>query len=325
MGWERVRKSRLSHIGVALTAVAVIAGAAGCGSGDDGPTKKAASAATVATTSEESPSASALPSPRDALRAAAEKISGAKSVKFSTTGSTPVPAGTATGGADGMVHTKSSGVQGWKPAVKDMTMDASALGFVGAGYPATVRVIAFGSTQYENVGGEVAKVFGGKEWLKIDFAGAAKGLGNTSAAATANAMDAGQDPSSLLGPMLNSPNVQRVGHGPETTDGVRTEHYGVTLTLDDMAKADAPAMKLSVKQAKDLLDKQGVTTSRLDLWISEDGYPVRSDTRVLMAAGSASTSTHYADFSSAALQVRAPAADQTFSPLELQKAAGASS
>lgn len=311
--------------GVALAAVTVIAGAAGCQS--DGGAKAGASG-------EKKPQAQSQSSVTDLVTAAYKKTAAAKSAKVRMT--MKMPASAAAGGAASPFGAggtmEMNGTMGWDPIVMDMTMDGSMLDGE-AGAPDKVRMVWADNIMYMDMGADAAKEMEGKRWMKLDIAGAAKaaqgkdGAAADGAAATGTltgGLDkAGQDPAQQLAMLLDSPNLKHLG--AETVDGVRAEHFKGRFTLDEMVKANKSLDVLSPKEHKDLVDtmkKAGLKSYDTEVWVNKDDYPVRMDVVMATGQGDMNVSTHYSDYGAKA-EVTPPPADQTFDLMEMMAAIGA--
>lgn len=151
--------------GVCLTAAAVVAGVAGCqgGDSDEGGRKKAGGSAESAVQSQTEMT--------KVLQAAFKNTSEAKSSKVRMT--MTMPAGPGGGGTMEM-----SGVQGWDPAVMDVTVKNSALSAAGPDAPEQTRVIMLDGVLYSDMGAEQAAEMDGKRWMKMDFGAMAEASGD---------------------------------------------------------------------------------------------------------------------------------------------------
>lgn len=291
--------SAFTRGGVALTAVAVIAGVAGC-TGDDG--KKDEGAAKPAA------SKSADANPAAVLTAAYKKTSGAKSAKISMKMTTPAAAAQGAGKTETVTM---SGVMGWDPTAMDMTVDGSALG-AEAGAPEKVRMLMLDNVMYVDGGAAAAKEMDGKRWIKLDLAELAKAGGDSagSIGSLGGLQSANQDPSQQLAMLVDSPSIKHVG--PEKVDGVQAEHYRGSLTFREMLDTNSAADTLTPKQRKDLvaaMKKAGMKTYNTDVWVNGEGYPVRLDVVMDMKQGKTVISEHFSDYGTAVKAAPPAAAD----------------
>ncbi|MFJ1745749.1 hypothetical protein ACIOJD_05820 [Streptomyces sp. NPDC088116] len=295
-----MRMSGWMRGGLSLAAVAVLAGVAGC-QGDGGAEKGASDSETARSRS----------GATDAVTAAYEKTSAAKSARVRMTVSMPASVGV---GGD----MEMSGVMGWDPTVMDMTMNGSALA-AASDTPGKIRTVWLDNAVYMDLGAATAKSMKGKSWLKLDMgalddASGDAGLGKQLMGGLENV---NQDPARQLALLLDSPNLKHVG--AEKVDGVRAEHYKGTLTLDELMKSDGSLDVLGAKDRKalvDMLRKSGMKGYGTEVWVNEDDYPVRMDVGTKTSQGTVKVSAHYSDYGAKA-QVQAPPTGETFDVAEL--------
>ncbi|MFD7322161.1 hypothetical protein ACFV9D_13935 [Streptomyces sp. NPDC059875] len=294
--------------GVSLVAVAVVAGVAGCeGGGGGGGGKKAAEAPAK-------PQIQTHAAVTKVIQAAYEKTSAAKSAKIRMT--MTMPAGLEGGGTMEM-----TGVQGWDPAVMDITMKGSMFATGNPEGPEQMRVIMLDGAMYMDVGAEQAAEMDGKRWMKLDFKAAAEMSGdkNLQKSMTGGLENMNQDPAKQMALMLDSPNLKHVG--PEKVDGVEAQHYKGSLTLEQMAATNKSLDVLSEKERKDLLDsvkKSGITGYDTELWVNGDGYPVKMDIGMKTPQGTVKIVGHYSEYGAKAA-VQAPPAKDTTDLFEMLK------
>ncbi|MFF5917971.1 hypothetical protein ACFY8C_06490 [Streptomyces flavochromogenes] len=292
--------------GVAVAAVAVVTGVAGCQDGDG----KAAGADEAQTQS--------LGDITKVIRTAYEKTSAAKSAKIRMT--MDLPAGLEGGGTMEM-----TGVQGWDPTVMDITVKGSMLGAAGAGGPDSMRMIMLGNVMYMDVGEAQAAQTGGKRWMKLDMQAAAEASGDKalSKSMTGGMENMNQDPAKQLALLLDSPNLKHLG--AEKIDGAETQHYKGTLTLEQMVATNKSLDVLSEKDRADLVEsvrKSGITAYDTEVWVREDGYPARMDIGMKSAQGTVKMGMHFSDYGAKAA-VQAPPAEDTVDLFEMLKQLGA--
>ncbi|MFF5089456.1 hypothetical protein [Streptomyces niveus] len=281
--------SAWGRVGVSLTAVAVVAGVAGCQGGDSGSKKAGGSSVT------------------EVLTAAYEKTSAAKSAKVSMTMSMPQGMAGAAGGGD----VEMSGVMGWDPMVMDMTMTGSMMQ-AEPDAPDEIRMLWVKNAMYMDMGAEAAKDMDGKRWMKLDLAAAAEASGDPAAMKelTGGMENMNQDPGQQLALLLDSPNVKHVGS--EKIDGAEAQHYKGTLTVDEMLESNEGLDVLSAKERKDLLatiEKSGIEGYDIEVWVNEDDYPVKMNVGMDTPQGEMKISANYSDYGAKASVQTPPAGD----------------
>ncbi|MFD7230094.1 hypothetical protein [Streptomyces sp. NPDC059881] len=295
--------SAWKRAGVSLTAVAVVAGVAGCQDGDESGSgkKKAAEApkSQVQTQGEIT----------EVIQAAYRKTSEAKSAKVRMTMSMPVGAGS---GGEGTVEL--SGVQGWDPAVMDVTMKGSALSAGDPDAPSQVRMVLVDNAMYMDMGAKQAAEMDGKRWMKLDFKAAAEIAGSEAMKKqmTGSLENMNQDPAQQLAMLLDSPNLKHIG--PEKVDGAPAQHYKGTLTFEEMVDANKSLEVLSEKERKELVanvKKAGIKGYDTELWVNEDNFPVKMVIGIKTPQGTVDMTAHYSDYGAKAT-VQAPPAKDTF-------------
>lgn len=281
--------SAWGRVGVSLTAVAVVAGVAGCQSGDSGTKKAGGSSVT------------------EVLTAAYEKTAAAKSAKVSMTMSMPAGMAGAAGGGD----MEMTGVMGWDPMVMDMTVSGSMMQ-AEPDAPDEIRMLWVKNAMYMDMGAEAAKDMDGKRWMKMDLAAAAEASGDPAVAKelTGGMENMNQDPAQQLALLLDSPNVKHVGS--EKIDGVEAQHYKGTLTVAEMLESNKGLEVLSAKERKDLLaniEKSGIEGYDTEVWVNEDDYPVKMNVAMDSPQGDIKMSARYSDYGAKASVQTPPAAD----------------
>jgi hypothetical protein len=312
MGWGRMKTSIRRRGALAAVAVlAAVAGLAGC-QGDGGGTKDAGAPVSPRAKAPAKP-----PAPGEALEAAYRKAStGAKSAHVAATITQPVPAGSGTPAST--VTVKVAGDLGWEPTAMDFSMTIDA----GTGKSVTMDERLVGGAVYMNMSRLLGtRETGGKPWVRYDLSepGALTG-GTAGADEITGALNKAQDPSQIVGLLLKSPNVKDVGR--EKAGGVPAEHYAGTLTLDDMARNSTALSGLSPAASKQLaqqLSQQGMTSEHIDLWVGEDGRPLRGLNSMTTAVGVLKSDMRYSDYSQKPAKVQAPPAGLTADLAEVLK------
>jgi hypothetical protein len=306
--------SAWKRAGVSLTAVAVIAGVAGCQDGDGGG--KAAEAPAKTQPKPELQSHDAV---TKVIQAAYRKTSAAKSAKLKMT--MTMPTGLAGGGTMEM-----TGVQGWNPGVMDITMKGSMLKAGDPGAPERMRMIMIDNVMYMDMGAERAAAMDGKRWMKLDMGAAAKsGDAELRKPMNGSLGQMNQDPAKQLALLLESPNLKHVG--AERVNGVETQHYRGTLSVEQMLDANpAKSAVLSEKERKELVAKveaAGMKGYDTEVWVDANGYPSRMVVGMTMAVGTLQVRADYTDYS-ATTSVQAPPAKDTFDLAEMMGGLGES-
>ncbi|WP_338697321.1 hypothetical protein V2W30_16430 [Streptomyces sp. Q6] len=292
--------------GAAAATALLCSGAVACGGGSD----KGSGEKSAATTQSRSQMT-------QALTAAYEKTSEAKSAKVEMTMKTP----SALGGGGTM---KMSGTMGWDPTVMDMTMTGSALTAGDPDAPENIRMIMQDSVMYMDMGAAAAKDMDGKRWMKMDLGALAKQSGDEKLTRqmTGSLDSMNQDPAQQIAVLLDSPNLKHIGSA--TVDGVRTQHYKGKLTVDEMMKSNDSLKVLSESERSRLLKnvkKAGIKDYDTELWVSEDDLPVRLDVTMDSSEGAVDISEKFSDYG-AAVKVDEPPASQTFDLMDMLKELG---
>ncbi|MEV7673421.1 hypothetical protein ACFYNX_16285 [Streptomyces sp. NPDC007872] len=304
--------SAWKRAGVVLTAAAVVTGLAGCqDDGDEGAKKPAAAPRPAA------PETQTLGEVTKVIQAAYVKTSEAKAAKVRMTMSM-----TGAGAESGTAQL--TGVQGWDPAVMDITMKGSLLGAGDPAGPQQVRMIMADNVMYMDMGAAQAAEMGGKRWMKLDMGAAAEASGDKALQKqmTGSLESMNQDPAQQLALLLDSPDLKHVG--AEKVNGMETQHYKGTLTFEQMLKANEASKLLPEKDYQALLanvKKTGLKGYDTEVWVNEDGYPARMDIGMTMAAGAMQIRADYTDYGTEAA-VQAPPAGDTFDLVAMLKELG---
>ena len=294
-------KSTWKRAGVAtLSAAALVAGLAGC---DDGDAKAVGKA---------------LGDPLQALTAAYEKTSAAKSAKIQMTMSIE-----GAGPESGTMEM--TGVQGWAPASMDITMKGSMLSAGNPDAPEQMRMVMLDNVMYMDMGEKQAAEMDGKRWMKLDLKAAAAESGDKALQKqmTGGLDNMNQDPSQQLALLLDSPDLKHVG--AEKVNGMETEHYKGTLTFEQMLAANESSKLLSKEEHDKLIEnvkKTGLKGYETEVWVNKDGYPARMDVGMEMAEGKAQLRADYSDYGTQSA-VQAPPASETVDLFKMLREAGA--
>ncbi|MFD5511278.1 hypothetical protein [Streptomyces sp. NPDC059761] len=311
---------RRKAAGATLAAVLLVGGATACENGKKDDSGKAAGASSA------QPSAPvAGGSATEALTAAYQKTSAAKSAKVRMT--------MKMSGALGGQSIEMTGVQGWDPQVMDITMKGG-LGTTGID---SMRMVMSKDVMYMEMPTDspLSAAMDGKRWMKLDMKAAAEGSGDAEALKRlggmggmggVTGMDQGQDPAKQLALLLASPNVKLVGS--EKVEGADTQHYKGTLTFAEMLAANEGSKALpEADRAKltEAMKKAGIKGYDMDVWVNKDGYPARMKVSIGAPEGSVDLDAQYSDYATTAT-VRTPPENETldlFGKLKELGAAGA--
>jgi hypothetical protein len=282
--------------GVSLTAVALVAGVSGCQSAE----KKAVEAPQA-----KSPAQSRA-AVTQALTAAYEKTAAAKSAKVRVTLSMPAAAG----GGGSMEMT---GTMGWDPAAMDMTIKGDAFPAAAPDAPEQIRMVMLDEVMYMDMGAKAPIDMDGKRWMKMDLGAMAALSGDEARDPLTGGLDElNQDPAQQLALLLQSPNLKHIG--PQKIDGVDTQHYKGSLTVAEMLKANKSLDVLAPEERKELLagiEESGIEGYDTEVWVNEDGYPVRMDIGIDSPVGTVEMVANYSDYGVKS-EVKAPPASETF-------------
>ncbi|MFJ5828788.1 hypothetical protein [Streptomyces sp. NPDC093089] len=306
-------KSAWKRAGVALTALAVVTGVAGCQDGD----AKAGGAKAGGTQAAPEARTQTLGDATKAIQAAYRKTSAAKAAKVKMTMSVK-----GVGAESGTVEM--TGVQGWAPASMDITMKGSMLSAGDPDAPEQMRMIMLDQVMYVDMGAEQAAEMDGKRWMKLDMKAAADASGSAAMRKqiTGGMDNMNQDPAQQLALLLDSPDLKHVG--AEKINGMETEHYKGTLTFEQMLKANESSKLLSKEEHDQLIanvKKTGLKGYETELWVTEDGYPARMDIGMTMAEGTMNMRADYSDYGTK-VAVQAPPAKDTVDLFEMLKGLG---
>ncbi|MFF3648006.1 hypothetical protein ACFYXV_05030 [Streptomyces sp. NPDC002181] len=309
---------RRKAAGATLAAVLLVGGATACDDGKKDDSGKAASAPSAR------PSAPAAGgSATEALTAAYQKTSAAKSAKVRMT--------MKMSGGLGGESVEMTGVQGWDPQVMDITVK----GGLGASGIDSMRTIMSNDVMYMEVpaGSPLSSAaMEGKRWMKIDVKAAAEAAGDAAALKQLGGMggmgslggaEQNQDPAKQLGLLLASPNVKLVGS--ENVDGADTRHYKGTLSLEEMLAANGGSTALPEADRGKLAEamkKAGIKGYDMDVWVNADGYPARMKAAIGTPEGNLDLDAHYSDYATTA-NVHTPPENETLDVFAKLKELGA--
>lgn len=157
---------------------------------------------------------------------------------------------------------------------------------------------------YANMGPRMAGFLGGKHWIRYGYADMARVTGQSGSAI----QDAFQsnNPIRSVDLALASGDLQRVG--TETVRGVPATHYRGTVDAMALARQHHPHLSATeLAGIRTMLRKEGVTTERVDLWVTADHLPAKVATHARTKKGDLDSTVYYSHFG-VAVHVQAPPA-----------------
>ncbi|WP_063753361.1 LppX_LprAFG lipoprotein [Streptomyces sp. NRRL S-87] len=161
------------------------------------------------------------------------------------------------------------------------------------------------------------------KWLKFDLKAA-----NPQAAgqleALSNAGQGAENPGDRAGALRASKDLKKVGE--ETVDGQRTTHLAGTVTLDQMRAAAAAAATPEAKERQEAqvkqLEKQGVTSLQMDMWIDGSDHTKQVRVQGRTQQGPMDLTMKFTGLNEP-VRISAPPADQVVDLSEAMKKRGA--
>ncbi|MFF4182401.1 hypothetical protein ACFYZ9_04360 [Streptomyces sp. NPDC001691] len=168
-----------------------------------------------------------------------------------------------------------------------------------------------------NMGPQFAAHMGGKHWIWYGYAALAKQ--SPYGAFKSDQMQT-STPEKTVQTLLASPDVHRVGD--ETVRGVAATHYSGTVDIAKWAAGTTHLDRKTLDGLKAQLEKSGVTTESIDLWVGKDGLPVKKTERTRTAQGEKTGTAYFLDYG-LPVDVKAPAASDTVDFASLKKQAPA--
>ena len=175
-----------------------------------------------------------------------------------------------------------------------------------AGLDGTMQARYLHDAFYVNMGQAMAEQMGGKHWIRYGYDDLAKATGG-SGTYMKDALQNG-NPVKGVDAALASSDVENLGSA--TANDVQTTHYHSTLTVDELTGQTGTLSASDQADLKKLLDKAGITSESIDLWVSKDNLPVRVVTKASTATGVITTTCDYSDFNTP-VHASAPAASDT--------------
>jgi hypothetical protein len=281
--------------GAALAAVAVLSGAAACSSGQ-------ASGAKGGGEAPKKPLEKVLGAPLAALQAVERSTEKAESAKVDGSvrmGSMSMTMDGAIDWADGLVGALSMVQKGGAQQLGDGRMQAR--------YTPDAMFV--------NMGPQLAKETDGRHWLKYAYDDLSK-LSGASGDVLRDQLQ-NNNPTHSVQMLLASGDVKKVG--TETVAGQSTTHYSGTVDIGDFTEKSSKTLSdEQLREFKDQLEKTGLTSERIDIWVNDKDLLVKKEESADTAQGPFKTTVVYSDYGTD-VQVSEPEASDTVDFLELLK------
>jgi hypothetical protein len=192
---------------------------------------------------------------------------------------------TSVAGGGQTLHMSGVGSADFQSREARMTFDVGDL-LRGSGLPASAgekwTIVTQGLVVYMHAPTIAQQLPGGKEWLKLDVAAAAKSRN----------VDLGQfrqltqnDPTQMLAYLrATSGEIEKVG--TEDVRGVETTHYRAKVDLDKVADQAPPNLRKTFRASIDSLKKGlGTDTIPVDVWVDHDNLVRRLAEHLPVAGG----------------------------------------
>ncbi|MFD8390400.1 hypothetical protein ACFV2N_14630 [Streptomyces sp. NPDC059680] len=169
---------------------------------------------------------------------------------------------------------------------------------------------------YGRVGGKFAEQTG-KHWIRYSYADLTKITGG----ATPNLQDQARTttPYQSVQMLLASHDVKKVGR--EDVSGVRVTHYSGTIDVADFARRNGNLSASRLAELKRQLDKTGITTETVDIWINDQNLLVKKTEKADTAYGAMTNTTYFSDYG-VKVSPEAPPASDTKDFKDLMKSLG---
>ncbi|MGW2840418.1 hypothetical protein ACWCWD_21810 [Streptomyces sp. NPDC001493] len=282
----------LRRVCVSVVTMAALTSVAACGGSDE-------ASGSGGKNGDKSPAAAAVVSPIAALKKVQQKSGSAHSAKVEST----IEVGTT-------MSMTSTGSMDWSDGITgDITIKYTggtmAETMKKMGSDGTMRTVYLKDAYYANMGDAFAQAIGGKHWIRYGYEDLAAVAG-ASGEVLKDQMQ-GSTPEKGVEPLLASGAVKKVGE--ENVRGVATTHYSGVV---DVAALSGTSTNLDAEQLKELkeqLDKSGITTETVDLWIDKNDLPIKASTSADTATGAMKTTSFYSDYGAAVSVVMPDAGD----------------
>lgn len=270
-------------VAVVLAALALTATA--CDNNDSGGKNAAPAAPTTAAAATTAATQAAPPakvSPAVFLEQVTKKTGAAKSAKITEEITV------------GQLTMKGQGAMGWSDGLEaDLTMDLTGSPMAKVLEPLTggpkVHYLYTPDAMYMGLGGELVQGGGGPRWLRYTK----EEMSKTSGGSTDQLQSA--DPVEGVRTLIAGGKVTEVG--PETVNGKATTHYSGEIAAADLIKASGQSVtQEQADRIKQNLDKAGVTSEQVDVWVDADQLVVKRTEQADTKAGPMNVSVSYSDY-----------------------------
>ncbi|MER7667922.1 hypothetical protein ABTY61_05570 [Kitasatospora sp. NPDC096128] len=194
----------------------------------------------------------------------------------------------------GQVTMKGQGAMGWSDGLEaDLTMDLTGSPMAKVLEPLTggpkVHYLYTPDAMYMGLGGEMVQSGGGPHWLRYSKEELAKMSGGS----TDQLQSA--DPVQGVRTLIAGGQVTEVG--PETVNGKAATHYSGEIAAADLIKASGRGVtQEQADRIKQNLDKAGVTSEQVDVWVDADQLVVKRTEHADTKAGPMNVSVSYSDY-----------------------------
>ncbi|NLU66958.1 hypothetical protein HCC30_06680 [Streptomyces sp. HNM0574] len=237
-----------------------------------------------------------------ALKKASESTGKEQSAKVRGTQKQPMPQGEIVTETEGAIDWSSGSTTG---EMQITAKGSSAKAQPGAGKPTTVRYTE--DAMYSETG-DAAKAMGAKAkpWMKIDYDKLAEKSGAQGALVKDQAQN--NNPTRSVDMLIASGQVEKVG--TDTVNGEQADHYSGTVKISDMTRMQSK--NLSKKEQEELvatMEKQGLKTQTVDVWINGDDLLVKKREKAKSKAGTMDSTVTYSDYGTKVTVEEPPAGD----------------
>jgi hypothetical protein len=196
-----------------------------------------------------------------------------------------------------------------------MTMDFSGLPAQLTQKGSTAQFVLADKVMYLKMPFLTGMLPGGKQWLKVDLAAAAKQAGNGALGSFGQI-----DPQQWLQQLLASSNTQKLG--TDTVQGEQMTHYRTTVDPSQALSKVPASQRAAIRNA---LKQIGMSTIPVDVWVDGKGLLRRESLSLSFGQGlqNATMKMTYDmhDFGEP-VNVEVPPADQVFDALSALKGSG---
>ncbi|NBM19341.1 hypothetical protein [Streptomyces sp. GC420] len=165
--------------------------------------------------------------------------------------------------------------------------------------------------------GAFASRLDGRHWIKYEYDALAELAGPSGEVMKDQLRNSTPNQSVRL--LLASGDVKRVGE--EQVRGVKTVHCSGTADVAELARSSWELDEEQSAALRKQLERAGLTTERIDIWVDERDLLVRKTERGETAGGGFSSTVHYSDYGTP-VSAEEPAASDTVGFEELAGAGG---